>query len=185
MMRPRTILLALIASLAPLPVFAQGTEGFSRLGAMIDRVKNIIAGTQTATLGVASFIITLMIVIGGFQYLMGQKDAGKKTLTAAVIGLAIILLSSVAVSLTGTVTPAGSDVAGLTASISLIIKWILTIAGLTAVAYTIYAGIQYMTGGSKGAEAAKSQVASAVTGVIIIVLAYAIFNIANSLVSGP
>lgn len=46
-------------------------------------------------LPIGGAIVVLMIVIGGFQYIQGNAEAGKKTLTAAIIGLVIIALASV------------------------------------------------------------------------------------------
>ena len=53
-------------------------------------------------LGIVGIISVLFIVIGGFQYITSagneeQAEAGKKTLTNAIIGLVIVILSYVIV----------------------------------------------------------------------------------------
>lgn len=73
------------------------------------------------------------------------------------------------------------DINTIITAIQNIINWMLMIAGILAVAYLVYAGIQYIIGGTKGAEAAKGQIVSAVTGIIIIVLSYVIVNTVISL----
>lgn len=72
--------------------------------------------------------------------------------------------------------PTGGDINMIIAAIQNVINWMLMIAGILAVAYLVWAGIQYITGGTKGAEAAKTQIINAVTGIIIIVLSYVIVN---------
>lgn len=63
-----------------------------------------------------------------------------------------------------------------------IASWLLGIAGLLAIVYLIWAGIQYITGAGGGADAAKKQIINALIGIIIIVLAYAIVNAATALI---
>ena len=104
---------------------------------------------------------------------------------ATVFAVSSVTLAQTAMAQTiNTITPATGGIEQVVNAIKQVINWMLVLAGVIAVAYLVYAGIQYITGGSKGAEAAKSQITSAVAGVIIIVLAYAIFNIANSLLGG-
>ncbi len=59
-------------------------------------------------------------------------------------------------------------------AITTVIGWMLALAGALAVAYLIWGGIQYITGGAKGAEAAKGTIINAIIGIVIIVLAYVI-----------
>ncbi len=63
-----------------------------------------------------------------------------------------------------------------------VVNFLLILAGALAVAYLIWAGIQYITGGAKGEENAKKAIINAVIGVIIIVLSYVIVNAAINLV---
>lgn len=44
-------------------------------------------------------VITIMIIWAGLQYVQGNAEAGKKTLTAALIGAAIIALASLIIQL--------------------------------------------------------------------------------------
>lgn len=71
----------------------------SGIGQLIDGIQRALGDIQVAVLAVAGSVIVLMLIIGGYQYIMGQKDAGKKTITAALIGLIIIMLAAVLVGL--------------------------------------------------------------------------------------
>jgi len=62
------------------------------------RIGNVISGIQGVINLVGVPIIVLMIIIGGIQYITGQKEAGKKTIIAAVIGTAIIVLAWIIVN---------------------------------------------------------------------------------------
>lgn len=67
----------------------------SGLVVLAEALYQLILEIQNIALISAWSIIVLMLVIGGTQYLMGQADAGKKTITAAIIGSVIIIMSAV------------------------------------------------------------------------------------------
>lgn len=81
----------------------------------------------------------------------------------------------------------GSGTGALTQSILtiivLIINILLGIAGALAAAYLVYAGIQYIQGG-KGVDTARQSIINAVTGIIIIILAFVIVNTVISVGTG-
>lgn len=69
--------------------------------------------------------------------------------------------------------------AGAADFLTILIKvanFLLGLAGAIAIVYLIWAGIQYITGGAKGAGAAKDAVVNAIIGIVIIVLSYVIIN---------
>ena len=59
---------------------------------------NITSFLSNFLLPVAGAIIVLMVIWGGFQYIQGNPEAGKKTLTAAIIGLVIIVISALIIN---------------------------------------------------------------------------------------
>ncbi len=71
----------------------------SLIGQLFDGIKNAIGDVQTVILSLAGSVIVVMLIIGGYQYIMGQKDNGKKTLSAAIIGLIIVILATFIVTL--------------------------------------------------------------------------------------
>lgn len=84
------------------------------------------------------------------------------------------------------VTPLTGDftIQDLVDIIGKVIQALLLIAGALAVAYLIYAGIMYITGGAKGDADAKKMIINAITGVVVIVLSYVLVGAAVSLVRG-
>ena len=54
--------------------------------------------------------------------------------------------------------------------------WAAGIATVIAVAYLIYGGFTYITGGEKGAEKAKPIIINAIIGLFVIALAFVIVN---------
>ena len=54
--------------------------------------------------------------------------------------------------------------------------YLLPAAGAICVVVIIYGGIQYITGGDKGAETGKKTIIAAIIGLIIVSLAYAIIR---------
>jgi len=105
-MKKHSILPLLFGVFCPLVVFAQtnttDATGFDKASKLIDMISNVLGTIQTILLDGGGAIAVLMVVIGGIQYIMNQKDAGKKTITAAIIGIAIIILSSALIALVRT-----------------------------------------------------------------------------------
>ncbi|MFA5967324.1 MAG: hypothetical protein WC805_02310 [Patescibacteria group bacterium] len=60
--------------------------------------------------------------------------------------------------------------------ITLLANWAAGIAGAIAVAFLIYGGFVYITGGEKGAEKAKPLIINAIIGLFVIALAFVIVN---------
>ena len=58
------------------------------------------------------------------------------------------------------------------------------LAGAIAVGYLIYGGITYITGGAKGAEAAKGIIINAIIGIVVILLAFVIAQSVVDLIAG-
>jgi type IV secretory pathway VirB2 component (pilin) len=78
--------------------------------------------------------------------------------------------------------PAGS--VDIKTVLGTIVNYVLGLAGAIAVIYLIWAGIQYITGGAKGAEAAKASIVNAIIGVVVILLSYVIVQAVITAVGG-
>lgn len=74
----------------------------------------------------------------------------------------------------------------LSGLISLIVSWLLVIAGALAFIFLVYAGILYITSGGNSEQQKKAQsgLVSAIIGIIVIVLAYVLVRVANNLALG-
>jgi len=67
-----------------------------------DLIHALVDGAQRVgvyLLELSGAVITIMIIWAGLQYVQGNAEAGKKTLTAALIGAAIIALASLIIQL--------------------------------------------------------------------------------------
>jgi len=102
---------------------------------------------------------------------------------AVVSGVAVTLVPRIVLAASFPVlTPSnGTDI---NAVLQRVVNFILGIAGGIAVIYLIWAGIQYITGGAKGAQAAKDAIVNAIIGVVVILLSYVIVNAVIAAVSG-
>jgi len=112
----------------------------------------------------------------------------KKTIQSgltAIAAVATTLVPSFAFAQSFPDLQQGLENADLTIILTNIVNFILGLAGAIAVIYLIWAGIQYITGGAKGAQAAKDAIVNAIIGVVVILLAYVIVNaVINAVVSG-
>jgi DMSO/TMAO reductase YedYZ heme-binding membrane subunit len=54
--------------------------------------------TKEFILYLAGSVILIMVIWGGLQYIQGNAEGGKKTITSAIIGAAIIALAIVIIN---------------------------------------------------------------------------------------
>ena len=92
--------------------FTSGTEEMGGV-ATFEGLNAIFQNTVSVALGLGAIIFFAMLVIGGFKYLTSgsdpqQAEAGKKTLTYAVGGIAFLILAVLILGLIKGVT--GVDV---------------------------------------------------------------------------
>ena len=73
--------------------------GMSKLAGLINKVISIVEGLEVYILGIAGLIMVLMLVFGGIQYITGQAEAGKKTITATIVGGIIVGLATAIINL--------------------------------------------------------------------------------------
>lgn len=89
------LLLSFLVSVAP--VFAQDNASAgsgSQLTQFLNRIVSLLDGLiYQIILPIASGLVVAMVIYGGIQMIMGQKDNGKKTITASITGAIIIILS--------------------------------------------------------------------------------------------
>lgn len=149
---------------------------------------------------IATYLILGYVIYGGYLYVLSSGDpskvaSGKKTLTNGFIGLAIVLLANIILNAirvalganfasnctTGTaegcynMETAGDMVTGT-------ISWVVGIAGVVAIIFLVYGGVQYMTAsGDPGkAKKAKDTIMYALIGLAIVALAQIITALVSS-----
>ncbi len=66
------------------------TPFFAKIDGFIDYV-------YTEVMRLAPWFVVISIIIAGYLYMTGNREAGKKALVAAVVGIVIIVLSAVMV----------------------------------------------------------------------------------------
>lgn len=136
---------------------------------------------------IIGYLALAMIVFGGFQYIYSQGDPGKmakgkKTLMAAVIGTTIALSASVVINTASAILGTsfhGSGINSLkgntisTDTISNILNYAYSMAGLVAVAFIIKGGFDYvLSQGDPGKTAQGTRtLITAVVGLVIVILA--------------
>lgn len=137
----------------------------------------------------ATYLIIAYVIYGGYLYMFSSGDpgkamAGKKTLTNAFIGLAIVMLANIILSTIRTVLIGNSsfqdcaitECVDPSALVNQLINWFIGVSGFVAVIFVVVGGVGYMTSrGDPGRlQKAKSTILYALIGLIIVALSWAI-----------
>lgn len=79
----------------------------------------------------------------------------------------------------------GTTLTGTNGFVPALLDWVLVVAGIIAVFYLIYGGILYITAGGDAEKATKGRTAviNAIIGIAVILLALAIVQWVNTLIS--
>jgi hypothetical protein len=96
----------------------------------------------------------------------------------AVVGLK---LPALAASVTELNPIDAGSIDDLKTKIEAAVNIVIGVAGVIALAYLVFGGITYITGGEKGADSGKKIISNALVGLAIIALSYAIVNAVISL----
>lgn len=148
----------------------------------------IVANVITDITVIAAYLIIGYVIYGGYLYMFsggdpGKVATGKKTLTQAFIGLAIVMSANVIMNTIRIALVGGSGNIGNCAStggcvdpnimITNTIQWVIGVAGIVAAAFVVIGGISYMTSqGDPGKlQKAKSTITYALIGLAIVALA--------------
>ena len=147
---------------------------------MKEAIWKIVLNIGSDILAVVGYLAIIFVMWGGYQYMMARGDPGmvakgKKTITNALVGLAICMLAS-------TITSAISDIAAEVEGKNVFVvamNHILTWSGIIAVIMIVFGGIQYTTsnGNPSQAQKAKQTITYAIIGLAITIFAVAIVNL--------
>lgn len=137
---------------------------------------------------IATYLAIGYIIYGGYLYMTSSGDVskamtGKKTLTRAFIGLAIVMLANIILNTIRIVllgnnssiqscNPAVSACANPGDLVKSLIDWFIGIAGIVATVFVVIGGVGYMTSqGDPGKlQKAKTTILYALIGLIIVAL---------------
>ena len=135
---------------------------------------------------VASYLVLGYTIYGGYLYIMSSGDPskvaeGKKTLTHAFIGLAIVLLANtilnaIRIALMGSSGSFAKNCAktqcvDASTMVANVIQWTIGIAGVVSVVFVVYGAIAYITssGNPDKLQRAKKSITYALIGLAIII----------------
>ncbi|MBR2710041.1 hypothetical protein IKF02_00185 [Candidatus Saccharibacteria bacterium] len=142
---------------------------------------------------IATYLVLGYVIYGGYLYVFSSGDpskvsAGKKTLTHAFTGLAIVILANVILN-TIRITLLGangsfSDVTGTNAKdmVTGMISWAISIAGVVSLIFIVIGGVNYTTsaGDPSKIQKAKQTILYALIGLAIVALAEIITAVVSS-----
>ena len=159
---------------------------------MAQKIWTIVANIFTDISIIAVYLVIGYVMYGGYLYVFSSGDpskvaAGKKTLSRAFIGLAIVMLSSVilnairvalGVNLVSSclasgncnATQASADATNMVVSV---IHWAIGVAGVVSAIFVVIGGVGYVTssGDSAKLQKAKTTIIYALIGLAIVALA--------------
>lgn len=134
----------------------------------------------SALFDVAVYGFLLAILIAGTQILFsdGQEEksaAGKRNITYAIIGLLIVFFGHLAINYIRS-TVGDVSAVGLSSLVATIFEVVLAISGVGFLLILLFAGVRYLTAGGSDETVgrAKSQITSAIVGIAMVALAFAI-----------
>lgn len=142
----------------------------------------IVLNITSSVLGVVGYLAICFVIWGGYQYMLARGDAskvakGKKTITNALIGLAVAMLSSTIAGMVADIV--ASDFNDGTNNIFVTaMNKAFTWAAIICVIIVVIGGIQYTisNGNPNAVSKAKSTITYAFIGLAISLLAIAIVN---------
>ena len=148
----------------------------------------------------ATYLVLGYVIYGGYLYTFSSGEAskveeGKKTLTRAFIGLAIVLLANLIMNtirfaLLGAngqlANCATADCVNPVNMVSNVINWFIGIAGAVSLIFVVYGGILYITSSGEAGklEKAKKTITYALIGLIIVALSIVITSFVTSIIKG-
>ena len=158
---------------------------------LTNNIKLIITNISKNFVTVASYLVLGYVIYGGYLYILAAGDAGKvatgkKTLTHAFIGLAIVgltnvIISSIQIAFLGSADAfpencINEECIQPELLVSNIIQWVIGIAGFVSAAFLVLGGIKYITsnGDAGKLQQAKNTILYALIGLVIVGLAEAI-----------
>ncbi len=130
---------------------------------------------------IVGYLSIVFVIYGGYLYMLSSGDPGKaakgkKTITNAIIGLAICMLASTIVGMVSDIAAEGANGNIFVVAINHAFLW----AGIISVIMVIVGGIQYVTSNGNPTQASKARqtITYSIVGLGISLLAIAIINFA-------
>lgn len=129
-----------------------------------------VANVTSSIASVAAILAVGFVIYGGYLYMFSGGDAaktaaGRKTLVAAFIGLAVVVLSNVIFStirivVTGSATGSKDGLMKLSSTgafVNDLVQWFVGIAGMISAIFLVYGAISYITSNGDSGKIAKAK----------------------------
>jgi hypothetical protein len=162
----------------------------------------IVANIATDITVIAAYLVLGYVIYGGYLYIFSSGDpnkvtSGKKTLTHAFIGLAIVMssyliMTTIRFALLGAggkfncdlLSAEGTGCVNANDLVTNAIQWVIGIAGAVALIFVVYGGISYTTsaGDPSKLQKAKQTILYALIGLAIVALAEFITAFVSNLI---
>ena len=148
----------------------------------------IVANIATDIAVIATYLILGYVIYGGYLYTFSGGDpnkvaVGRKTLTQAFIGLAIVMSATLIMGTIRFILAGSADgnISNCTttncvepeALVEGLISWFIGIAGIVSAIFLVYGGITYITssGDASKLQKAKNMILYSLIGLAIVILA--------------
>lgn len=175
-----------------------GVENINDEESLKNGIWQIAANIAADITVIAAYLVLGYVIYGGYLYIFstgepGKAASGKKTLTQAFIGLAIVMsayliMSSIRFALLGANNSfsncATQECINPTDLVTNAIQWVIGIAGVVAAIFVVYGGISYATssGDPTKLQKAKQTIIYALIGMIIVGLAEIITGFVSGII---
>jgi Type IV secretion system pilin len=173
--------------------YAQDLAAFDLLG--ISDINQLLGIITTFLTNLALPLATLVIIWGGYQYFLGgfdQKANGKKAITSAVIGLALVYgVGFITTTVKSVLTPADGakgpfnfqPIVDLLDNLS---GNLINLAAFVAVLVIVWGGYQFFFSSLPGGKAnGRETIQNGILGLVAVLLANPIITLIKSIVSNP
>ncbi|MBQ9016988.1 hypothetical protein IJ103_01955 [Candidatus Saccharibacteria bacterium] len=169
------------------PIKSEGADGIAKF------IWQIVLNVLIDLFIVAGVVSVGFLIYGGYLYLRSGGDPnfaakGKKTITAALVGLAIVTFANVISQLISTVLSAAAPEGAVDGNtIQTILNWVYAIMGLVAVVGIIFGAVVWTTsqGDPTKVKKGRDAILYAVIGLVVVLLAVAITNLVAGIGSAP
>lgn len=178
-----------------------GIQPFNNQANLINNIALIASNILSDIAVIATYLVIGFVIYGGYLYMfsggdVGKVASGKKTLTHAFIGLAIVTLANVIFNTIriALLSASGSFAADCTSTscvnpvdlVSNLISWFLGSAGAIALIFVFIGGISYMTssGDSSKLQKAKNTITYSLIGLAIVGLSLIITSFVSGIIRG-
>ena len=178
-----------------------GVKVTNKEDSLKDGILTIVSNVATDITIIAAYLVLGYVIYGGYLYIFSYGDpgkvaTGKKTLTQAFIGLAIVMsayliMSTIRFALLGASGKFNCDFMGsgencvdANSVITSAIQWAIGIGGAVAAIFVVYGGVSYVTsaGDPNKLQKAKQAIIYALIGLAIVALAEAITAFISSMI---